>query len=185
MDPDIFVHRPPMASGWVDEAVALMESSDSLAVLQAPWADKEVKSGCQVKGRYRDFSQRYFIFHRERLRRMLPVKVNCAPNCDTFETLFLIRAGHAGKMACSKESSWVIHPPDNRDAFVQLLRSCAPASMSLNLLAQSAPSRITLERAAREGLPRLLDRVATEPFGQKQLGNGGEDVATSLVGWRC
>lgn len=210
MDPDILVHKPQESTGWVDAAVAFMEADDSLAVLQAPLVNQEQKAGCRLGShRGESFSQRYFLVHRERLQRSLPVKVSCAPDCDTFEAFFLVHKKNAGAMWCSKDSSWVIHPPDDKGAFLRLIQSCAahlvqPPVARQPFLSTSrnrtdrhwmeipsgdyqGPLSISkkLESAAREGLPRFLDRVAKEPFGHKELSNEGQDVSPSLTGWLC
>mmetsp|Transcript_161341 Transcript_161341/g.309912 ORF Transcript_161341/g.309912 Transcript_161341/m.309912 type:complete len:348 (+) Transcript_161341:483-1526(+) len=211
MDPDIFVHKPQKAAGWVDAAVALMEADESLAVLQAPWMKEENRAGCQIINRVREFSQRYFLVNRQRLQRSLPVKVVCAPDCDTFEAMFLMQKANAGLMSCSQDSSWVIHPPDDKTAFLRLLQSCAahpvqPPAPTLPSLSSSSNSTdrrqmqiwigedhsslsigTKLERAAREGLPRFLDRVAEEALGHTHLSNEneGQDVSSSLAGWLC
>jgi len=130
IEPDVFVHRHTDQPGWIDRAVDLMQADPNLVVVQAAkMRGSEQKGSCSTaQSDDGSFSQRSFVINKRRLRQFLPIRVDCAPTCDTFEALFLLPKAAVGLMSCSSTASWVIHPPEDETAMLRLFEGCAHAA---------------------------------------------------------
>lgn len=130
IEPDVFVHRHTDQPGWIDRAVDLMEADSNLVVVQAAKIrGSETKGSCSTaQSEDGSFSQRSFVINKRRLRQFLPIRVDCAPSCDTFEALFVLPTSAVGLMSCSSTASWVIHPPEDETAMLRLFEGCAHAA---------------------------------------------------------
>lgn len=130
IEPRVFVHRHPDQPGWIDRAVDLLEADPDLVVVQAPkMRTSEMDTSCSTaQSPDGSFSQRYFVLHRKRLESFLPIRVDCAPRCDTFEALFVLPPDRVGLMSCSPTAAWVIHAPENEESMLRLFEGCARAT---------------------------------------------------------
>lgn len=130
IEQDVFVHRHKDQPGWIDRAVDLMEADPNLVVVQAAkMRSSETKGSCSTaQSEDGSFSQRSFVVNKRRLRQFLPIRVDCAPTCDTFESLFVLPKSAVGLMSCSSTASWVIHPPEDETAMLRLFEGCAHAA---------------------------------------------------------
>merc|ERR1712217_596627 len=88
MDPDIFVHRSEQGAGFVDHAIAAMERKHWAAFTTRPLLQEHrlQQFPCEEQ-RTSDFSQRYFVVHKEHFFKRLPIEIktqhNCVQQCDT------------------------------------------------------------------------------------------------------
>lgn len=129
LDSDIFVHRGSIP--WVDEAVQKQMVDPRIAI----GIPSFVPSGGD--GRSQWFSSRYFIYHTEGLRKVLPLQ---GIPTDTFETLVHENLRRIGKwkefsfQSGHDSGSWVIHPPDSSADLRHILKSCVPTGDGLSAL---------------------------------------------------
>lgn len=130
MEPDVFVHRHQGQPGWIDRAVKLMEAKKRLVMLQAPRLNQseDIFTSCHtMQSRDGSLSLRYFIVHRERLEEFLPMRVDCAPVCDTLEAFFILPTRQVGLMSCGPAATWVVHAPESEWSLLRLFEGCAKA----------------------------------------------------------
>lgn len=213
LEPDVFVHRHPNQKGWIDRAVDLLEADPQLVVVQAARMSNSETPGSCSTAQSRDglFSQRYFVLHRKRLQKYLPIHVDCAPRCDTFEAFFALPKESVGIMSCNPTASWVIHPPEDEHALLRLFEDCARAVGREQELAGDKNGNRRLEDVALPclpkehekddhvlnlhrrlaasswvGLPEFLDHITSaHDFSPAGTISVGEQMTENLRGWSC
>lgn len=135
LDGDIFVHSGSLP--WVDEAVQRSGEDPSL-----PYSRPMCGTG--IGG----FSSRYFVYHRQALHRMLPLKLQEGTGLSTlsggnykFESFFndnlrqalredpeelagLQRLFDQEDTVKSTGGSWAMHPPGSKLKFASLVQAC-------------------------------------------------------------
>lgn len=169
MDPDIFLYRQADAEGWVDAAIRSFRADPALAVIQAPTLEEGKSVRCRVESVYRSMlSSRHFIVRKETLQAYLPVTVTCAPHCNYFEAFFfpLLPQNATAALNCG-ETSWAVHPPDERSNFIEILKDCAASPDVRNdLIDPSNNSNIKARsRLVQEAVPRLWEHIRSLGIG--------------------
>lgn len=177
MDPDIFVHRSPDGPGWVDFAVAIMDKELSKSVVTRPrLGSRGLKC---MKETSPGISDRYFVVHRERFLKEFPISTHCAPRCDTWESEVSQSLKEKPIMSSTQcNSFWAVHPPDNKNLLLEIIRSCAAEGSSSGKEAIEAGLKVILQHIEDHGTGHL----SWDP--DFKLENNGENLANTRE-WPC
>jgi hypothetical protein len=127
LDGDVFVHRDK--TPWIDDALQMHKEDPSII-----WSMPRAMGGEQSR-----FDTRWFMYHRDGLRRVLPFKSDVDvghhgqnPIADFYESgLFENLMHHIAPHVPSRDGAgWVVHPPPfpegHLSAFQDLMLKCQP-----------------------------------------------------------
>lgn len=176
MDPDIFVHRASNGQGWVDFAIATMDNDSAVSLMTQPLPNlvrgaDSTEADCENRGAV-GVSQRHMVIHKERFLKEFPIRLTCAPDCDSWEAVISNQSLDSTifNTHCGGHGFWVTHKADSEDNIEELLRLCAPDKHSIE-----------------QGLDSLLEYVETVDLGElhaEDSANGDEHVVDE-GGWTC
>lgn len=176
MDPDIFVHKASDGQGWVDHAVATMNSYSRVSIMTGAnpnlaRGNDNTEASCKIHVG-RGVSERHMVIHKERFLKEFPVQLKCAPRCDSWERVLSNQVLESTVLHtdCGGHGFWVMHPPGTKADILEIIRSCDPDKHDIE-----------------KGVGTLLERfenIDAEEVQAADSVNGVEDVADE-GGWTC
>jgi len=206
-DSDVFVHRSASGNGWIDQAVEIMEANTMTYWVTMPRLEETANATGSCKSEQtRKFNSKYFVVHKNRFMQQFPVKVQCAPECGSFEEMIMdhnewnhwwheqggneenlkekdYTEGYGMTYACDRQGAWAVRPPENAQVFEEALTECATlnAGQPKKKYGRSAKAGVDLNA----GLEQFLKLIGSHGNDKFEFDMDHDRLADSGIGWTC
>jgi len=176
MESNMMVHRLPGHQGWVDRAIASLETNQEAVVAEAPldfaphgkscsWGIRKDDDGTEDEDDDNgSWPSTAFVVHRERLMRWVPKDISCAPACNQWEDMFAFPNAVLGVLDdCNSTDPWVMQPKNDfakNQAFLKSLSACSSIAADVCSAALHHRGGTTKSDLVAIGLEKMLGSIS-------------------------